>query len=320
MTGTPDHKIDEQLDAVSQNGHLAAFIAHTKASVEANPHVLLAYAWVLYMALFSGGRYLRAALQSASSVPRPDFWTRDPRPCVPTPSPPPPPPPATLRALKNPPTPTSPRTPRPKTRSETSASKQVPGLQFFNFASDEDGEDIKLEIKKRITEAEILLTAGEKGDIISEAEEIFKFLVEMVEELDSVMGRSEEDGETARLAREVSWRDSVVAVRERLVRRTRSLSVKAEERARRRSSLDVYFWGLVGILVRFAGDMPPVRLFRRTRSRLEHNGKGEKSDLNDKKRTLGLAYLKLSTLVPILAVLMLFWFGVTCTRLVMRKR
>ena len=60
-------------------------------------------------------------------------------------------------------------------------------MQFFNFAGDEDGEDIKLEFKKIIMEAEILRTSGEKEDIITEAEYIFKSIVETVRELHSVV-------------------------------------------------------------------------------------------------------------------------------------
>ena len=62
----------------------------------------------------------------------------------------------------------------------------TPGLQFFNFAGDEDGEGIKLEFKKRFKEVEALLTSGEKEDIITEAEYIFKFMVEIVNELDVI--------------------------------------------------------------------------------------------------------------------------------------
>jgi heme oxygenase len=199
LTGTPEHKIGEQLNAVSKNGRLAEFIAHTKKAVEANPHVLLAYAWVLYMALFSGGRYLRASLKEAGGTGV-DFWTRDPSPVRP------------YSATQD----ASPRrgsiswtidptTVRPSTRSrsrrrsssESVTSKMVPGMSFFNFVGEEDGEDIKREFKKRITEAEVLLTPGEKEDIVTEAGHIFKFMVSMVAELDAVMGTKEDLDTTA---------------------------------------------------------------------------------------------------------------------------
>lgn len=61
----PEEKVDEQLRRIAGQGKLADFITHTKKSVAENPHVLIAYTWVLYMALFSGGRILRASLRAA---------------------------------------------------------------------------------------------------------------------------------------------------------------------------------------------------------------------------------------------------------------
>jgi len=149
------------------------------------------------MALFSGGRYLRALLQGAGGFGH-DFWERDPSPVRP------------YSVTRHPSDwresrsddlgdPRSTR-PRSRTRSESNISKVNPGLQFFNFPGEEDGEDIKLEFKKRITEAEILLTYGEKEEIITEAKTIFEFMVEIVEELDKVMGIDEDDLEAERRA------------------------------------------------------------------------------------------------------------------------
>lgn len=193
LTGTPEHKIGEQLDAVARNGRLAAFMAHTTRSVDANPHVLLAYAWVLYMALFSGGRYLRASLKEAGGTN--DFWYRDSSPVRPY---------SITQEAKKPrrnsnceaDMKANPSRPRSRTRSDSHASRMVPGLSFFNFVGEEDGEDIKREFKKRIAEAEVLLTEGEKEDIVQEAQDIFRFMVEMVEELDRVMGTKAEDIES----------------------------------------------------------------------------------------------------------------------------
>jgi heme oxygenase len=186
LTGTPESEIEKQLDTLSRNGRLAAVITHTRRSVDSNPHVLLAYTWVLYLALFSGGRYLRAALAEAGGA-RAEFWERDPSPVRPysvtkdTPY--------RRRCIKsdcnshN----TTQSSGRSKSRSESGALKMsTPGLQFFNFAGDEDGENIKLEFKKRFKEVEALLTSGEKEDIITEAEYIFKFMVEIVNELDVI--------------------------------------------------------------------------------------------------------------------------------------
>ncbi|KAG0649036.1 Heme-binding HMX1 [Hyphodiscus hymeniophilus] len=270
LTGTPEHKIDEQLEAISNHGRLAEFIAHTKRSVETNPHVLLAYAWVLYMALFSGGRHLRASLQSAGDSG--DFWNRDPSPVRPysvttsISS-------NTLRSRlfksENPfPTERTSRS-RSQNHSENEASELVPGLQFFNFMGDEDGEDIKREFKKRLTETEILLTSGEKQDIIDEAENIFRFMVEIVTELDSVLGTSEEDVETLKLVHKHpalrESRDSVAVAQERFMRKTKTVSEiqgeKTEER--KRSFLEGFGLGHVEKLVRFADENPSVSRIQR---------------------------------------------------------
>ena len=47
--------------------------ARIKAAVAEKPHLLLAHAWVLYMAVFSGGRHIRAMLVGAGK----EFWGTD---------------------------------------------------------------------------------------------------------------------------------------------------------------------------------------------------------------------------------------------------
>jgi heme oxygenase len=49
---------------------VAEFCTHIRRSVGHKPHVLVAYAWCYYMAVFSGGRYIRAQLLKADT----DFW------------------------------------------------------------------------------------------------------------------------------------------------------------------------------------------------------------------------------------------------------
>ena len=45
-------------------------VEHIRAQVDAKPWVLVAYAWVMYMAIFSGGRWIRQQLMDAG----PAFW------------------------------------------------------------------------------------------------------------------------------------------------------------------------------------------------------------------------------------------------------
>lgn len=60
----------------------------------------------------------------------------------------------------------------------------MPGLSFFHFTGDEDGEDIKLEFKRRYAELEMLLTDAEKDDVVNEAHIIFESMGAIVKELD----------------------------------------------------------------------------------------------------------------------------------------
>lgn len=197
LSGLSDHEIDERIKEVTQNGPLANFIVHIKHSVETNPHVLLAYAWVLYMALFSGGRYLRQSLHAAG----PAFWdgSQSASPFAHLPNPFLDPPETSSSSSSHGPGERDRRASRSEnsltsaqpvlrklSRSDNGLSvplTPLPGLHFFNFLGEEDGEDIKLEFKKRIAEAEILLTSGEKDDVVQEAQEIFKFMIELVHQL-----------------------------------------------------------------------------------------------------------------------------------------
>ncbi|KAK6834906.1 hypothetical protein PG990_000285 [Apiospora arundinis] len=70
LTGWSTELLEEQLSVAAESPVLAAFLQRISQSVRARPHVLLAYAWVLYMALFSGGRFIRASLAQVD----PSFW------------------------------------------------------------------------------------------------------------------------------------------------------------------------------------------------------------------------------------------------------
>jgi heme oxygenase len=193
LTGASDDEIEERLEKVSKHGNLAQFIEHMEESIGKKPHVILAYAWVLYMALFSGGRILRGILQAASGIGR-LFWEREPSPIRP------------LNPLDG---------PRPQLRSDASSLAEEKrrgrsrsrcllddtgdGLGFFSFPGAEDGEDIKVEFKKRYGEIEVRLTEQEIGDIVAEALQIFRFMLGIIDDLDNIVGTSEEDIDAAKL-------------------------------------------------------------------------------------------------------------------------
>ncbi|KAF2838340.1 heme oxygenase-like protein [Patellaria atrata CBS 101060] len=140
------------------------FAAHLTATAQARPHVLLAYAWVLYMALFSGGRWIRAQLASA---PR-EFWLSAP-------------PASSSRDRRR----------RADASQQDSinnldATPEVP-LRFFNFEGEADGEDVKAEFKAGFAAADMVLTQAERRDVIGEALSIFAFSIRVVEELDCLL-------------------------------------------------------------------------------------------------------------------------------------
>lgn len=60
-----------ELDLLAEESTI--FSLRITASLSARPHVLLSYAWSMYLALFNGGRWIHSQLASAGS----DFWGGD---------------------------------------------------------------------------------------------------------------------------------------------------------------------------------------------------------------------------------------------------
>ncbi|KAI9698638.1 MAG: heme oxygenase [Candelina mexicana] len=143
-----DATLDLHLSAAANDLCLNEFLCHIQQVVKSHPHVLVAYAWVMYMAIFSGGRWIRAQLQAAP----PKFWQRN-----------------QFDSLKS---------------ASPSDIDPHPGLAFFHFDGIHDGEDIKAEFKQRLAEVEVLLTPQEKDDVVAEALNIFRHIILLVEELD----------------------------------------------------------------------------------------------------------------------------------------
>ncbi|KAI9716329.1 MAG: hypothetical protein M1812_005394 [Candelaria pacifica] len=150
-----DSRLNLYLLAAANNSRLNEFIHHIEQAVKSKPHLLVAYAWVMYMAIFSGGRWIRSQLQT---VP-PDFWQQN------------------------------------KIDSESALPNGIdshPGLEFFHFDGEYDGEDIKAEFKQRLAEVEVLFTPQEKDDIVAEALNIFRYNILFVEELDEILASQNE--------------------------------------------------------------------------------------------------------------------------------
>jgi len=132
-----------------QNKQSRAFSSHIYEAIKQRPHVLLAYSWVMYMATFSGGRWIRQQLGDAGA----DFW----------------------------------RIP-PTLQSQLRKEKTTPGVSFLCFDGDRDGEDIKIDFKTRLAKADEMLTPEEKEEVIAEAKTIFTNCIGLVEALDEELG------------------------------------------------------------------------------------------------------------------------------------
>ncbi|KAI1192008.1 hypothetical protein F5B17DRAFT_426036 [Nemania serpens] len=185
----------EQLNHASESPVLSEFLIHIRNCVGNAPHTLLAYAWVLYMALFSGGRFIQASLEDIY----PAFWI-----------------------------PASAQRPTPATLASVAFTETQP-LNFFRFDTPEDGEDLKLEFKKRLLDSEGVLTGPEREEIIQEARRIFDYMMRLVGELDDICSTDKEAAEARLLS--LRSRDSVVVENERRQHSTgtaRKVTPKAE--------------------------------------------------------------------------------------------
>jgi heme oxygenase len=200
LTGWPDQVVEERLRVTAQVGRLGEFIAHIKRSVERRPHVLLAYAWVLYMALFSGGRFIRASLEAAGE----GFWSQlaDPT--------------RSSSRLSD--------TALTTLEDELDAENCAPPLRFFHFDAPADGEHLKKEFKLRLSETEPLLTTGERAAIVHEAGCIFDYMISIVGQLDEACN----DGLDAAVVVSVNPLDEWAA----LLTRTPGITVGSRSRIR----------------------------------------------------------------------------------------
>ena len=183
LSGWSSNTVEEQLRIAETNGRLGDFLQHIRRSVQNRPHVLLAYSYILFMALFAGGRFIRATLESAGD----EFWDRLPSPVLPS--------------L----TPCEESTRRTK-RASGLSDNQIPQddfhhhathtmpLRFFHFQTPEDGEDLKREFKRRLASIEGELSAREKQDIVQESICIFDNMTLLVQQLDKLCDDPTRDG------------------------------------------------------------------------------------------------------------------------------
>ncbi|KAF2647703.1 heme oxygenase-like protein [Lophiostoma macrostomum CBS 122681] len=183
------HKTDLDVLLATYPGEcVAQFCAHIRRAVRVRPHVLVAYAWCYYMAVFSGGRWIRAQLVGAGEA----FWRKG----------------AGIDSTSH----ADGEKGQGKAEAEDSARVGLAdqGLSLWHFDGAHDGEDIKAEFKARLAAAEDLFTDDERVDIIEEAKHIFKFSAGLVEELDEKLGTDMERLVQAERAERASARAKTV--------------------------------------------------------------------------------------------------------------
>ena len=132
----------------------AAVCEQVRLAICQKPHVILAYAWVLYMALFSGGRWMRSEMIKAG----PSFW----------------------------------RTPSQK-RNSCSVPSEKPStgedpfgcLSFWFFdTGTNDGLLLKDEFKHKFEDIAAQLDEKQKADIIDESVNVFRLCSTLIGALD----------------------------------------------------------------------------------------------------------------------------------------
>ncbi|KAM3422994.1 hypothetical protein BST61_g470 [Cercospora zeina] len=127
--------------------------AQMRTRLRSKPHVLIAYAWVFYMATFAGGRWIRQQLATSGR----DFWSEG--------------------------------STTPQSADRDKLSLELPGFSFLSFDGDQDGEDIKALFKANLINGETLLTAEEQQDIVDTAQQLFERCNRLIYQLDQMVVR-----------------------------------------------------------------------------------------------------------------------------------
>ncbi|KAI2788982.1 hypothetical protein POX_e07007 [Penicillium oxalicum] len=154
-----DHDHDHDHDHNHDHDHPHApshspreLISIIQHRIQAHPHLLIAYIWILYSALLYGGRDIRTLLLKAG----PDFWG------------------LSTAELPSPPF------------GSTSKKRQIPcPLSFWQIGGvDDDGAEIKSRFRSRMVEVERALSPTEQEEILHEAVGIFGMMEDITRGLD----------------------------------------------------------------------------------------------------------------------------------------
>jgi hypothetical protein len=188
MTAWPAHVVDEQLRSAGTTGALGDFLTHINEVVDGRPHLLLSYAYSLYLALLSGGSYIRAELMYL----RAGFWLAVPDPVRPGMIPCTREPGDEPGKLRRPSTFGSDSGSHGLAREDPSVALPLSFLDFDTPLGHENprqqAKDLKAEFKRRFAGAEQELTDSERRDIVAESVVIFDHLEAVVGQLDKICG------------------------------------------------------------------------------------------------------------------------------------
>ncbi|PWY69027.1 heme oxygenase-like protein [Aspergillus sclerotioniger CBS 115572] len=151
------------------------FRAYINSRISDKPHLLVAYVWIMYSALFNGGRWIRGLLCDAG----PKFWGLEE---------------GQLHVWKE--------------------GRYPPPLSFWQVEGERGGDDggVRDEFRMRVVEADEFLTEGERQEILDETLEIFKWCERITRELDrdvaEMYGLAESSDESSDSVDEkLSWSD-----------------------------------------------------------------------------------------------------------------
>ncbi|KAL6807254.1 hypothetical protein GGI42DRAFT_341366 [Trichoderma sp. SZMC 28013] len=216
MTGWSDDVLDNQIDVIKRKGKLSAFISHIKQIIPEEPHTLIAYSYNLFMALFAGGRFIRASFEKAGD----EFWETVPRPIKPTMEP--------CRPKSIAPSPLDPT----HDFTTTSLHSQTP-LQFWRFNTAEDGEDLKRDYKAVLLRWESELSPKERNDIVRESVIILENIESIVGHLDGMFAEEQEEKSSIQIPKRPSLADRFAQTQ--FVARIRDSFMIAKERGVRSS-------------------------------------------------------------------------------------
>ncbi|PGG99098.1 hypothetical protein GX51_06438 [Blastomyces parvus] len=145
---------DDDYDAYGNAA--TAFAAHIKSATAEHPHLIMVYAWIMYLILLNGGRRIRTKLAAGGH----DFWKTN-----------------------------------PVATEHGDGDSGIPnGLTFWFFHRDDkdlyDDEGIKQEFKARLHSASNLLSVSERAQIIVEAVNIFRHCSRIIAEIDVEVERA----------------------------------------------------------------------------------------------------------------------------------